>query len=505
MLMIIAAFGVVLGCVAMSFAQAVAPSKGANDDALYNQTIEKITKTNDLFAAKKVSFDRTRQQQTNSGKPDNKVVCQSLAGWNLILQDRIGNNNSLIEMRSKGKFDAHLSKIDEMIASIKLDLQKNEINFDQIAGVYKCDLSGVRSDGSFNFGWSYRYLGGAKLEDFLGSTDAEVAEDWIVQGYYDAALKKLNEMIRADPKNAAAYTQRAMVVYEKNGARLATEGSILGTAKPDVEKAIEIDPKNALAYWILAEIDDEDDYEGEPAAEHKKAIDLANQAISQHPNDAENYYIRGRMQSSAEAVADFTKAIAIDSKFGRAYQKRGEHHSLKFHYYEALADFNKVIELSPKSINAYAQRGKVYYRLGEIDKATTDLRRAIELDPANEIWKVSLKYYSEPVDDRGIIMRYEYFKLKFDQSAEIFNQQTAKYDLIATPQTPKPLVCQALTDLTAAFRNQKAASDKLIFINDHPAIIQLKDAILFNKQIAEYNEKVQARFKEIAVNYACKL
>ena len=519
MMMKVAAFGMVLGCATMSFAQAAAPSKAASDDALYTQTIEKISKTNDLFAAKKVSFDKTRQQQTNSGKPDDKIVCQSLAGWNLIFQDRIGNYTELIEMRRQGKFTAHLTNIDALIASIKLDLLKNQTNFDQIAGIYKCELSGVRSDGSFNFSWSFDLLPeGAKFEDFLEPSDVAVAEDLIVQGYLDAAIKSLNAFIKAHPTNYDALTQRAIAVYFKNYLGVYDRNRsdadqekldlAFAAAGADAEEAIKLDPQNILAYWILGEIYDKQPLlSDQSAAKTKMAFGLAEKAIAQNPKRALNYYIRGRMgnEYGNTEVGDFTKAIELDPNLTNAYYGRGAGYSAHKNYYEALADFNKVIEKSPRSITAHKQRGTVYYHLGEIDKATADLRRAVEFDPANQDLKALLKKYGGPVDNAELIDRFKYLSSVLDKSVAIENQLAAKYDQITKTQTDKTVICQSMTEMNAALQNVKMNLSKVLFINQHPEIAEFKGPISLFKPFADGTETTLTNINAEAAKRGCKL
>lgn len=511
--MIVASFSMIFSCVATSFAQMAAPVKAVSDDALYNQTIEKISKTNDLFAAKKVSFDKIRQQQTNSGKPDNKIVCQSLAGWNLIFQDRIGNNTALMEMGRQGKFNAHVQKIDEMIASIKLDLQKNQTNFDQIAGVYQCKLSGTRSDGSFNFSWR-----GAKFEDFLEPSDVVVAEDLIVQGYLDAAIKSLNEIIKTYPNNYDALTQRAIAVYFKNylgvydrkrsDADQAKLDSAFAAAGADAENAIKLDPQNILAYWILGEIFDKQPLlSDQSAAKTKMAHDLANKAVDQNPKRGLNYYIRGRIsyEYGNKANGDFTKAIELDPNLTNAYFGRGVSYSARKHYYEALADFNKVIEKSPKSITAHKERGTVYYHIGEIAKSTADLRRAVEFDPANQDLKAMLKKYSEPADSAELIARFMYLSSVLDESVALENQQAAKYDQITKTQTDKTVICQSMTEMNAALQNVKMNLSKVLFINQHPEIAEFKGPISLFKPFADGTETTLTNINAEAAKRGCKL
>ncbi len=61
-----------------------------------------------------------------------------------------------------------------------------------------------------------------------------------------------------------------------------------------------------------------------------------------------------------QAIADYTKAIDIDSESAVAYASRGRAYYNEEMYDEALADLNKAIELDPNSYTAYFRRGYAY-------------------------------------------------------------------------------------------------------------------------------------------------
>ena len=239
----------------------------------------------------------------------------------------------------------------------------------------------------------------------------------------------------------------------------------------------------------------------------KKAFDLVNNAITQNPKNALNYYIRARMgnEYGNTEVGDFTKAIELDPTLTNAYYGRGAGFAAHKNYYEALADFNKVIERAPKSITAYTKRSSVYYSLGEIDKATADLRRAIEFDPTNQDLKASLKKYGEPVSNGELISRFTYLSSVLDKSVATENQQAVKYDQITKTQTDKTIICQSMNELNAALQNVKTNLSKVLFINQHPEINDFKYPISMLKQFADGNETTQTKINAEAIKRGCKL
>ena len=72
------------------------------------------------------------------------------------------------------------------------------------------------------------------------------------------------------------------------------------------------------------------------------------------------------------AIADFTKAIQLNSNYTDAYYYRGMAYSDKGDFGHAVADFTKVIEARPDAV-VYCYRGMAWLYLEEWEKAKADL------------------------------------------------------------------------------------------------------------------------------------
>ena len=80
-----------------------------------------------------------------------------------------------------------------------------------------------------------------------------------------------------------------------------------------------------------------------------------------------------------DAIADFSKAIALNPSFAIAYGYRGVTYADLKVYPKAIADFNKVITLNPDDPIAYLKRGLAYLSLASNRDAKRDLRTAAQL------------------------------------------------------------------------------------------------------------------------------
>ncbi len=122
-----------------------------------------------------------------------------------------------------------------------------------------------------------------------------------------------------------------------------------------------------------------------------------NKAIELNSKNAEAYINRGiaynKIGNYNQAIVDYDKAIELDPKNAEAYNNRGTSYTKLGQHQQALEDYSKAIELNPKNAITYRGRGLVYYNLGNYKQAIADFDKAIELNP-----KFAEAYYG-----RGLI------------------------------------------------------------------------------------------------------
>jgi hypothetical protein len=96
------------------------------------------------------------------------------------------------------------------------------------------------------------------------------------------------------------------------------------------------------------------------------------------------YLLRGRAFEKDgqfdRAVADYTKAIALNPRFTEAYNNLGTIYGKARLYDQAIEVFSRSIFLDPGNATSYSNRGRTYFHLGQYDKALEDLNRAIALN-----------------------------------------------------------------------------------------------------------------------------
>ena len=160
----------------------------------------------------------------------------------------------------------------------------------------------------------------------------------------------------------------------------------------DYDKAIELNPRYAIAYFnrgTIMALKVKGDLDG-ALADFDKSIELNSCLMQTYLKTGKAKVLKGDLDS---ALADFDKAIALNSCLAEAYFNSGKVKDFKGDLDSALADYDKAIEFKPSHAGAYVNRGIIKSNKDDLDGALADYDKAIELDPNS----------AEGYNNRGII------------------------------------------------------------------------------------------------------
>ena len=226
---------------------------------------------------------------------------------------------------------------------------------------------------------------------------------------YLRAIEKLDRAIESDPDNALAYRRRGLAYF-----RLGEYAS----AAEDFNKAVTRDPTDAIAYYYrgasvaalqvfdLAIEDLDKAFELDPGLERTMGPDaLVGRA----------YDIRGIDRFSEGeiglAIEDFEMAIAFDPDNAGALNNLCWSLSLTGRAAEALQHCDGALDIDPNTFQAYDSRGLVHALLGDYEQAVEDFTKFLDwLDtqpsnlyerygPARKRWIASLQNGENPFDE----------------------------------------------------------------------------------------------------------
>jgi len=229
-------------------------------------------------------------------------------------------------------------------------------------------------------------------------------------GQYDQAISDFSKAIEINPRFAMAYNHRG-IVYDSKGQ--------YDKAISDYTKAIEINPKyaeaynnRAVSYYYKGEYD-------KAWEDVHKAQSLGHQV---HPGFLKAlrgpkgvaFASKGKFK---EAKAEFEKALKIDPFNGSAKRLlkviedvankkienktaihffKGVDYADKGLYDESISGYNKAIEINPQYADAYNNRGVTFSLKGDYDRAIADYNKALEINPQ----------YADAYHNRGLTKAY---------------------------------------------------------------------------------------------------
>jgi tetratricopeptide (TPR) repeat protein len=99
------------------------------------------------------------------------------------------------------------------------------------------------------------------------------------------------------------------------------------------------------------------------------------------------YYERGNVQldqgDNAAAIADYTKALTLDSTNARAFNNRALAYVALGQADQALADYAEAIKVDPSYVRAYQNRLRLLEQRGDLKGMAADYDRLAQLDSKN--------------------------------------------------------------------------------------------------------------------------
>jgi len=169
------------------------------------------------------------------------------------------------------------------------------------------------------------------------------------------------------------------------------------------KKIVELDKSQADVREIFKAYD---------SGETDNAITLAQKNLDNDPENIQNlidladtYLNKGSLDHqekiyAPKALQIAEKIISEDPNNAAAYRIKGYSMEITEKYDEAIIAYNKAIDLAPSSSKVYNSRGHAYDLMGQYDNAKADYLKAYELNPADASVMMNLaRMYQHSGDD----------------------------------------------------------------------------------------------------------
>lgn len=230
-------------------------------------------------------------------------------------------------------------------------------------------------------------LGTAQIADF--TTDSMEAYNYFLRGredfekyYYNDARKFLERAVELDPEFALAYYYLARVYSFLGNTREMEEASANFKKYGKKLKGKE----RLFIEAMLIRTKDLEKY-------HNILVEL----VEKYPKWKRLYFelaiyheLKGEYD---EAIAKLKKALELDPNYGYALNQLAYEYSFKGEFDKALDYFRQYASVSPGDANPFDSMGETYFRMGRLDEAIQKFKEALEVKPDfGSEWKISYIY-----------------------------------------------------------------------------------------------------------------
>ncbi len=191
--------------------------------------------------------------------------------------------------------------------------------------------------------------------------------------YYEA-IKCYDKALQIDPNNALAWYWKGYSFYE------------LGNNEEAIkcyDKALQIEPIFLNALIAKAN----SFYE---LGNNEEAIKCYDKALQIDPNNALAWHLKGysfyELGNNEEAIKCYDKALQIDPNNDVILNNKAWSFAMIGRGLEALRIIKKSIEINPKVSDYFDTMGFVYYKLGEYEESIKHYNKATEIDANNYLF-----------------------------------------------------------------------------------------------------------------------
>jgi len=197
-----------------------------------------------------------------------------------------------------------------------------------------------------------------------------LADQYIAEGNYHAALASLDRAIAVDSTRALAWHRRTLLLNRMGK---------LPEAEASGRHAVAIQPSEAIFWANLGDILTREGKTHDANAANGRAVAL-------DPKNPDNWYNYGvslaASDSLPQAMQAYRRAIALNPGHFQAVNNLGAALAISGRIPEARDVYLKAVELEPSSVQARMNLALAYLRLGDIAGASAQREAVQKLDPA---------------------------------------------------------------------------------------------------------------------------
>ena len=266
-------------------------------------------------------------------------------------------------------------------------------------------------------------------KSFQSSKESEIA-----QALYDAAQNTTDPSKKAQlMNNAVAMARKAIEADPKDPvahyilAQDALDKKDYNTALKEMKAAVEYDPNNYLYWYNLGKIQYTLGKYSEAASSFQKSCDLKSDFAPSRYNLG---LTQKKLKNDTAALAAFRKTIDIDSRHEKAYLEEGRILADRGDYSGAIDAYKAVLKINNINVQAAMELGSVYRQAGKFTEAEESYKRALTMLSAGETMTNTKYNLSNVMFDAGKVADAEKYAREAYEEKDYLKNDTAKANIV---------------------------------------------------------------------------
>ncbi len=204
-----------------------------------------------------------------------------------------------------------------------------------------------------------------------------LGDSYAGKGRLEEGISEYRKALEIDPRNALALTYLGSAYRQKGQTDEAIE---------TLKKALDIF-RYFRAYMNLGMAYEQKGMLEEAIAAYRNALEIEPRSGAARTNLGAVYLRQGRVD---KALEEQLRAVALDPDDALIHNNLGTAYRRKGLVDQAIQSFRKAIALNPRYAPAYTNLGLAYEQKGLVEEAFSAHRRAVEMDPASALARTNL-------------------------------------------------------------------------------------------------------------------
>lgn len=266
-----------------------------------------------------------------------------------------------------GQVYAKQGKVAEALKKYKDGAKYNQPNADTL---YR--LGKIFADKNKNTYALIEYQKAVKVNPKHAPSHFQMGEVYYAKDEDEKALQHYQAAIKFNPKLEGYFLRKFDRIEPK-----AKKSGKIDEARVLLDKALLINPKNALAHFKYANLEYEVSNNSEAIRHYEKTIEIDESFVDAYVPLGNRYYEIDQRNKAAQA---YRKAVELQPELKNMFLKRAHEAFSQDDYYGAAEKFDKHSLIYPQDASTQYWLGRCYDKLEDFDRSLAYYLKAIKLD-----------------------------------------------------------------------------------------------------------------------------